>query len=211
MTNEVLIAPSILSADFGALNADIASVEEAGAHAVHIDAMDGHFVPNLSFGAPVVKWIETGLPKHCHLMVSNPGDLIEDFVKAGADTIIFHVETTDNVKGLLDQIKSHGVKAGVSIKPGTKVSEIADVIMDVDEVLVMSVEPGFGGQEFMMSAVDKIKKLREMRTDLLISVDGGINAETGKLVREAGANLLVAGSYIFKSDNRQAAIQSLLD
>jgi ribulose-phosphate 3-epimerase len=211
MNNEILIAPSILSADFGDLNADVASVEEAGAHVLHIDAMDGHFVPNLSFGAPVVKWIKTGLPKHCHLMVSNPGEMIEDFVKAGADTIIFHVEATDNVKELLEEIKSHGVKAGVSIKPGTNIDEIDEFIMDVDEVLVMSVEPGFGGQEFMTSAVDKIKQLRELREDLMISVDGGINAETGKLVREAGANLLVAGSYIFKAENRQAAIQSLLD
>ncbi len=209
MENKILVAPSILSADFGKLNEDVAEVEELGADVLHIDAMDGHFVPNLSFGAPVVKCIETGLPKHCHLMVSNPGDLIEDFVKAGADTIIFHVEATDDVVGLVDKIKSHGVKAGVSIKPGTGVEVLEDVIGEVDEVLVMSVEPGFGGQEFMMSAVDKIKALRAMREDLVLSVDGGINSETAKLVIAAGVNILVAGSYIFKAENRQVAIESL--
>lgn len=208
MENKVLIAPSILSADFGKLNEEVDSIE-ADADVLHVDVMDGHFVPNLTFGAPVLKCIDTLLPKHVHLMVTNPGDLVEDFVKAGADTIIFHVEAVEDVKGLLDKIKGYGVKAGVSIKPGTGVEVLADVIGEVDDVLVMSVEPGFGGQEFMPIALDKIKRLREMHSDLVISVDGGINAETAQLVREAGANILVAGSYVFKAENRKAAIESL--
>lgn len=211
MNNELLIAPSILSADFGQLNADIATIETF-ADVLHIDVMDGHFVPNLSFGAPVVKWIKTDLHKHCHLMISNPGQYTEDFVKAGVDTLIFHIEAVDGeeeARALIEEIKSHGVKAGVSIKPGTEVSEIEALLPDLDEVLVMSVEPGFGGQSFMPNSLEKISKLRELKPELLISVDGGINAETGAQVRAAGANLLVAGSYIFKAENREAAIQSL--
>ena len=210
---EVLIAPSILSADFGRLNEDIADVEAAGSDVLHVDTMDGHFVPNLSFGAPVLKWIKTGMHKHCHLMVSNPADRVEEFVAAGADTIIFHTEALADdpaqIKALLDVIKGHGVKAGVSIKPGTSVDVLDSLIDEVDEVLVMSVEPGFGGQSFMPVALEKIAALRAARPDLLISVDGGINAETGRQVREAGCNLLVAGSYIFKAENRAAAIESL--
>lgn len=212
MDNKVLIAPSILSADFGRLNEDIADVESKGADILHVDTMDGHFVPNLSFGAPVLKWIETGMPKHCHLMVSNPADRVDEFVKAGADTIIFHIEAVadlDEARKLIGMIKENGVKVGLSIKPGTGVDAIVDLVPEIDEVLVMSVEPGFGGQSFMPVCLEKIQNLRKMRSDMVISVDGGINAETGRQVREAGANLLVAGSYIFKAENREAAIQSL--
>jgi ribulose-phosphate 3-epimerase len=211
MNNQILIAPSILSADFGQLNADIATIEPY-ADVLHIDVMDGHFVPNLSFGAPVVKWIKTSLHKHCHLMISNPGQYVEDFVKAGVDTLIFHIEAVSGeeaAKALIEEIKSHGVKVGISIKPGTEVAEIEALLPDLDEVLVMSVEPGFGGQSFMPNSLEKIVKLRELKPELLISVDGGINEETGAQVRDAGANLLVAGSYVFKAENREAAIQSL--
>jgi len=164
---EILIAPSILSADFGRLNEDVADIEGKGADVLHVDTMDGHFVPNLSFGALVLKWIKTDMPKHCHLMVSNPAERIEEFVDAGADTIIFHTEALDNdtvqMKALLDVIKGHGVKAGVSIKPGTSIDVLDALLDEVDEVLVMSVEPGFGGQSFMPVALEKIAALRAAR------------------------------------------------
>lgn len=211
MNDRILIAPSILSADFGRLNEDIATIEPY-ADVLHIDVMDGHFVPNLTFGVPIVKWIKTSLPKHCHLMVSNPADLVDDFVKAGADTIIFHIEAVDGereARALIAKIKSSGVKVGISIKPGTEVEAIEALLSDLDEVLVMSVEPGFGGQSFISNSLEKISKLRALKPELLISVDGGINEETGAQTREAGANLLVAGSYVFKAENREAAIQSL--
>jgi len=202
------IAPSILSADFGKLNEEVASVE-AFSDWLHVDVMDNHFVPNLTIGAPVVAKLETKLFKDCHLMVSNPENLIEDFAKAGADAITIHAEAEGNIEEMLEKIRSLGCKAGISIKPKTPVSAIENLLDKVDLVLVMSVEPGFGGQEFMESALPKIKELREKKPELDISVDGGINAETAKLTREAGANILVAGNYIFKAENREEGIKSL--
>jgi ribulose-phosphate 3-epimerase len=171
--------------------------------------MDNHFVPNLTIGALVLAKVETKLFKDAHLMVSNPENLLEDFAKAGADAITIHSEIEGDVGAMLEKIKSLGCKAGISIKPKTPVSEIEKYLDKVDLVLVMSVEPGFGGQEFMESALPKIKELREKNPDLDIVVDGGINADTAKLVKEAGANVLVAGNYIFKAENREEAIINL--
>lgn len=202
---DIKIAPSILSSDFGKLNEEVASIEEH-ADMLHVDVMDGHFVPNLTFGAPVVKWIKTDLPMECHLMIENPEKYIEDFVKAGADIITVHQEACDDLGAVIDQIKSHNIKAGVSIKPGTDIKVLQDYLDDIDMILVMSVEPGFGGQKFMPNALEKIKWIREKSPEMDIAVDGGINDETAKLCIEAGANILVAGSYIFKAEDRNEAI-----
>lgn len=208
MNNKVLISPSILSADFGRLNEDIATVE-AYVDSLHVDVMDRHFVPNLTFGAPVVRCIKTKLPLECHLMVEHPEDYLEDFKKAGAHLFIFHVETTKDPLGLIAKIHELGMKAGVSLNPETPVSSVEGLVQEVDSVLVMSVHPGFGGQVFIPEALDKIRRLRSLKADLEISVDGGINAETGKQCVEAGATVLVAGSFIFGAADRLAAIESL--
>ena len=205
---KIKVAPSILSADFGRLNEDIASVEEH-ADVIHVDVMDGHFVPNITIGAPVVRCIKSALPLDVHLMIENPDKLVDDFVKAGADRIVVHAEAVSDLRGVLQEIKDAGVEAGVSIKPKTAVEEIKDALDLCDEVLVMTVEPGFGGQEFMHDMVPKISELRGLGFEGDVAVDGGINAETGKICREAGANMLGAGSYIFKAEDRIAAIESL--
>jgi ribulose-phosphate 3-epimerase len=210
--NKILIAPSILSADFANLQSEIERIEKAGADWVHIDVMDGHFVPNLTIGAPVVKGIKkaTKLPFDVHLMIDAPWKYIPDFVKAGADIITIHQEAcVENLPEVIAQIKSFGVKAGVSIKPKTSVDAIKDILPEVDMVLVMSVEPGFGGQSFMYESLPKIKELRSLSHNLDIQVDGGINADTAKFVIEAGANILVAGSSVYGAKNIEEAINSL--
>ena len=210
--SKILIAPSILSADFANLQADIIRVEEAGADWIHIDVMDGHFVPNLTIGAPVVKSLRktTGLPFDVHLMIEHPWKYIEDFAKAGSDIITVHQEAClDNLFEVIAQIKSYGIKAGVSIKPNTSVDAIKDVLKDVDLVLVMSVEPGFGGQSFMPNSLAKIKEIRALFPDLDIEVDGGINVDTAKLATQAGANVLVAGSSVYGAKDIAAAINTL--
>jgi len=205
---KIQIAPSILSADFGNLNKEIASVEKY-CDLIHVDVMDGHFVPNITIGAPVVVKMKSKKPLDVHLMIENPEKYVEDFAKAGANIITVHSEASKNLKALIKKIKSFGVKAGVSIKPKTPVSKIKNILNDVDMVLVMTVEPGFGGQEFMKNMMSKIKELRKLKPKLNIQVDGGINDKTSKIAVKAGANILVAGSYIFKAKNRKTAIASL--
>lgn len=211
--NKIIVSPSILSADFANLERDIKAIEHAGADWVHVDVMDGHFVPNISIGVPVVKSLRkvTALPLDVHLMIENPEKYVEPFANAGADIITFHFEAAgEKSKAIIDLIKSFGIKAGISIKPKTRPEEIKEFLQYVDMVLVMTVEPGFGGQKFMPDCAEKIPFIKENSpAGMIIQVDGGINAETSMICRSKGANSLVAGNYIYKSADIKTAIESL--
>jgi ribulose-phosphate 3-epimerase len=204
---KIQISPSILSADFSQLGNEIKRLEEGGADLIHVDVMDGHFVPNLTIGPPVIK----ALKKNCsikfdvHLMISPVHKYIDAYADAGADIITFHPEATDDLSASIKRIKDFGKKVGVSLNPETSVSVIRDYLDQIDLVLIMSVNPGFGGQKFMPEVLEKIKELRniqkEKNVDFDIEIDGGINFENSKIAIEAGANILVSGTTIFKSNN----------
>lgn len=211
---KIIVSPSILSADFANLERDIKKVEDCGADWVHVDVMDGHFVPNITIGIPVVKALQpvTKLPLDVHLMIENPEKYVEQFAKAGADILTFHYEAVEKeeIIPLINKIKSLGVKVGISIKPKTAPQVLEEFLPLVDLVLVMTVEPGFGGQKFMSDCADKIEYIKKYaKKDLIIQVDGGINAQTGKFCTQKGATSLVAGSYIYGAADKKAAIESL--
>jgi ribulose-phosphate 3-epimerase len=211
----VKIAPSILSADFSRLAEEIMDVERAGADYIHVDVMDGHFVPNITIGPLIVEAIRpvTKLPLDVHLMIQNPDQYIDAFAKAGADYLTVHVEACPHLHRTIHYIKSYGVKAGVVLNPSTPVETIKHIIDDVDIVLIMSVNPGFGGQKFIPNVIEKIKQVKEMANaknlNLEIEVDGGVNEEIAKYCIEAGATVLVAGSAVFTQKDRKKAISAL--
>ena len=213
--NDIKISPSILSADYAALKTDIEKVKIGGADMLHVDVMDGHFVPNISIGPPVVKSIRkaTDMFLDCHLMISNPYDYIDAFAQSGADLIAFHVESNSDVQKTIEKIKDAGIAPALVIKPKTPAEVVFPYLKDIAMVLVMTVEPGFGGQSFMTDMLSKITAIREraneINPDLMIQVDGGIVPETAKLCVEAGADVLVSGSYIFGAADIKKAIDSL--
>jgi ribulose-phosphate 3-epimerase len=211
----VKIAPSILSADFLRLGEEIQAAVAAGADMLHLDIMDGHFVPNITIGPVVAEAIRsiTDLPLDVHLMIENPDKFIDEFIKAGADYITVHVEASKHLHRTVQRIKNKGIKAGVSLNPATPVWSLEHILQDIDLVLLMSVNPGFGGQEFIPAVMDKIKAVRniinERKLDAIIEVDGGVKLDNARLIAEAGADILVMGSAFFKSGDYRGLMQSL--
>ena len=204
---KIKISPSILSADFSQLGKEIKRLEDGGADMIHVEVMDGHFVPNLTMGPPVIKALRqyTKLPFDVHLMISPVHKYIKDYADAGADVITIHPEATENLEDSINYIKKFNKKAGVSLNPETKINVVTNFLNEIDLILIMSVNPGFGGQKFMPEVLDKIKELKKIKEqknlDFDIEIDGGINFDNNKLAIEAGANILVSGTAVFKNNN----------
>ena len=210
---EIKISPSALACDLSRLADECQAMYDAGAHMLHLDIMDGHFVPNITFGAPLIKTLRDKSPIlfDVHLMISRPDLYIEDFVNAGADIITFHIEADCDIAAALEKIRSFSVKAGLSLKPGTEIEAVLPFIHLVDMILVMTVEPGFGGQSFMADMLPKVQYLRDNYPCLDIQVDGGLNASTSELAVKSGANIIVAGSYLFGQNDYKKAVRELFD
>ncbi len=213
--SKTIIAPSILSADFGALKADIELIEKAGCEWIHCDIMDGHFVPNISYGPMIVDQVSkmSDLPLDVHLMITEPSRYLEQFAKAGAAYITVHADACENLEETIDTIKELGCKVGVAVNPDKDIDLFMDLLPKIDLVLIMSVFAGFGGQSFIEDVMTKVttvsEKIKELGLETLIQVDGGVNGETAKVCRDAGADVLVAGSYVFGGDDYKQRIDSL--
>ena len=202
---KIIVAPSLLAADFSRLKEEVQEVEKCGAEYLHLDVMDGNFVPNISYGSPVISAIRphSNLVFDVHLMVEEPDRFIKDFVDAGADIITVHVEATKHLHRTIQLIKSYGKKVGVALNPATPIETLKHVVKEIDMILIMSVNPGFGGQAFIPEVLSKIKELRTLYPEIDIEVDGGVNDKTVEAIKEAGANVLVAGSYLFSGNYKE--------
>lgn len=202
---KIIVAPSLLAADFSRLKEEVQEVEKCGAEYLHLDVMDGNFVPNISYGSPVISAIRphSNLVFDVHLMVEEPDRFIKDFVDAGADIITVHVEATKHLHRTIQLIKSYGKKVGVALNPATPIETLKHVVKEIDMILIMSVNPGFGGQAFIPEVLSKIEELRKLYPEMDIEVDGGVNDKTVEDIKEAGANILVAGSYLFSGNYKE--------